>query len=150
MSIYLDASVLVSYLYEETDQPAKSAAAKRLINAIVEHRVEMLVSFYALPELYGYVAANYAEDKINETFRTSLVELFSLPLTVKPFVERTAMEQLRQQFSISDPSDVAHVVAALFYECDTIITFDHHFQQVASLIPVHTPAEFLATLQDAS
>jgi predicted nucleic acid-binding protein len=147
MTAYLDSGILIAYLYEETDNRAKAEQAKRLFDAIADHRLQGIVSFYVLPELYGYVTRNYLAEKVNETFRNSLVELFHAPLIVKPFVDRADAERLRRRFTIADSADIAHVVAALFYGCSELITFDHHFHQVANVIPAYTPDEFLATLK---
>jgi len=55
-----------------------------------------------------------------------------------------------QQFKVDDPDDARHVAAALSKKCDAIITFDHHFQQVANVIPVYSPDEFLARLESSN
>jgi predicted nucleic acid-binding protein len=150
MSVYLDTSVLIPFLYEETEQREKAESVKRLFQVITNRQAQALITFYTLPELYNYVAENYSIDQVNETLRVSLAELFSAPLIVKPFVDRVDVERLRRRFAISDPSDVFHVVAAIHYDCSAIITFDHHFQQVANVIPAYTPDEFLATLGNTS
>ncbi len=150
MTAYLDSGILVAYLYEEIDNRAKAEQAKRLFDAIVARRLRGIVTFYVLPELYGYVLRNYLAEKADETFRNSLVELFRMPLIVKPYVDRADAERLRRRFTLSDSADIPHVVAALFYGCSELITFDHHFKQVANLIPVYTPDEFLATLKPNS
>ena len=149
MTAYLDTNALIAYLYEESDNREKADQAKQLFDAIVARKLSALITFYALPELYAFVVRNYPEDKRNDTFRESLVELFSAPLIVKPFVDRTELERLRRQFTITDSGDVYHVAAALHYDCSALITFDYHFRQVASLIPVYAPEEFLATLENA-
>ncbi len=145
-TIYLDSSVLVAFLYEESDQPERFRQAQQLILAIRDGTIQAIVSFYALPELYGYVARHYPESEINSAFRLSLVELFSVPLIVAPFLDREVLNRLRQQFTIADADDARHIAVALSRKCDSIITFDYHFRQVADLIPVFEPDEFLATL----
>ncbi len=150
MTVYLDSSILVTNLYEEHDIPARVAQTRRLFSAVVAGRVQAMVSFYVLPEMYGYVTRNYPPERVDEVFRNSLVELFSIPIIVKPFVDRIDAERLRRRFTISDSADVSHVVAALFYGCSAIITFDHHFREISHLIPVFTPDEYLATLENAS
>ena len=149
MIVYLDTSILVSTLYEEVANPEQAEAVGRLFSQFHTRRVQGLVTFYTLPELHSYVVRHYSEQVIDETFRLSLVRLFSTPLIIKPFVDRVELEKLRRRFTISDAGDVYHVAAALFFECSGIITFDHHFRQVSNLIPVYTPDEFLATLESA-
>ena len=150
MSVYLDTSVLIPFLFEETGQPIKAESAKRLFHAIADQQTSGLITFYTLPEIYAYVVENYVESQVNETVRVGLVELFRAPLIVKPFVDRVDVEKFRRRFTISDASDVLHVAAAVHYGCSAILTFDHHFAQVANVIPVYTPNEFLATLKTSN
>jgi predicted nucleic acid-binding protein len=150
MSVYLDAGVLISFLYAETDAADKAEASARLFEQIQSQRVLGLVTFYTLPELYSYVALHYTRELVDETFRTSLVELLSYPIILKPFVERSELEKLRRQISIRDSYDIYHVVSALHYKCSAIITFDHHFHQVRDIIPVYTPQQYFNFLAQES
>lgn len=150
MSVYLDTGVLISLLYGETDSPDKAQASARLFEQIRLQRVQALVTFYTLPELYSYAELNHASEQVNEAFRIGLVELLSYPLVLKPFVERSELELLRRRISIRDAYDGYHVAAALAFRCSAIITFDHHFHQVRSLIPVFTPDEYLDALAQES
>ncbi len=146
MNVYLDASVLIAYLYPATADPIQVRQAQNLFVALETARLQATVAFYSFSELYGYVDSNSPIEQRNDIFRSSLVKLFSAPLIVKPFVDRTELAQLRRRFTIGDSTDVPHVVAALAFGCSAIITFDHHFQQVREVIPVFTPDAFLATL----
>lgn len=147
MTIYLDSSVLIAYLYEELDQRERFLHAQRLFQRIQAGEVQAAISFYALPELYSYVVEHYPDDEVNETFRTSMVELFSVPLIVIPFLDRTELNLWRRKFEIRDPTDALHVAAALARGCEGIVAYDEHFQDVADLIPYYTPEAFLATLE---
>ena len=112
-------------------------------------RISALISFYALPELYAYVATQYAAVPFNTTLRLSLVELFSVPFVIAPNLQRTEIEKWRHRITLSDATDVPHVASALANQCDGIITFDHHFRQVSNVIAVYTPDEYLAMLESA-
>jgi predicted nucleic acid-binding protein len=149
-NVYLDSTVLIALLYGQTLEPNRFEQCRRLRTAIQENLIDAVVSFYTLPELYDYVELHQPQPEVNAVFRLGLVELFSLPVRVAPFLDRAELNKLRQQFQITDPDDARHVAAALFKKCDAIITFDHDFQQVAGLIPAYTPAEFLATLPQKS
>ncbi len=144
---YLDSSVLIAYLYEERDQPERFAQSRRLMTAIQEGSVNAIVSFYALPELYSHVEEEFSGDAIAIAFRSSLLRLLSLPIIIKPFLNRGDLNELRAKFTISDAHDARHVASALSSKCDAIITFDYHFRQVSNLIPVYTPEEYLAKLE---
>lgn len=145
-TVYLDSSVLIAFLYEKQDHPEKFEQAQRIVFAIRQARVNGVVSFYALPELYAYVQDRYPADLVSLVFRLSLLELFNIPITIVPFLKRDVLNRLRTRFRITDPDDARHVAAALAMECDALITFDHDFEQVNNVIRVHTPAEFLDTL----
>jgi predicted nucleic acid-binding protein len=145
--IYLDSSVLIAFLYEKQDHPAKFEQVQRLVAVIRQARANGVVSFYALPELYAYVQDRYPADLVSLVFRLSLLELFDIPIIIVPFLKRDVLNHLRTRFRITDPDDARHVAAALASDCDALITFDHDFGQVATVIRVHTPAEFLDTLE---
>jgi predicted nucleic acid-binding protein len=142
--IYLDSSILITYLYEEYDAVERFAQARRMFQAIRAGETEAAISFYALPELYGYVESHFPQEEANTTFRLSLVTLFEIPLTVLPYLKRTERSLWRHRIQLRDSSDEPHAAVALAHGCEAIITYDQHFQDVAELIPAYTPEEFLA------
>jgi predicted nucleic acid-binding protein len=141
---YLDASVLIAYLYGEIHVPERFVPTYQLFTAIEEQRLEAVVTFYALQELHAFIKNRWLPSDVNEAFRAALLELVRLPLIVIPYVERTQLNLWRRRFDIKDSSDVFHVVAALVNDCDALVAFDRHFLSVADLIPAYTPEEFLA------
>jgi predicted nucleic acid-binding protein len=141
---YLDASVLIAYLYGEIHAPERFVPTRQLFTAIEEQRLEAVVTFYALQELHAFVKNRWLPSDVDETFRIALLELVRLPLIVVPYVERTQLNLWRRQFEIKDSSDVFHVVAALVNDCDALVAYDRHFLAVADLIPAYTPEELLA------
>lgn len=145
-TVYLDSTALIALLYGEKFEPERFEQCRRLRAAIQAGLTDAVVSFYALPELYDYVEQHQPANEVNAVFRLSLVEVFSLPIIVMPFLDRADLNQFRQQFKIADSDDARHVAAALHRKCDAIIAFDYHFTQVTNVIPAYTPAEFLATL----
>lgn len=145
--IYLDSSVLVAFLYEATLRPERYAVVLRLVDAVRTGRIQAMISFYALPELYAYLSAQYSAAPFDTALRLSLIELFSIPLTIVSHLPRTEIEKWRHRISMSDSTDVPHVASALANRCNAIITFDDHFRQVSNLIPVYTPEEYLAKLE---
>lgn len=144
MRAYLDASVLIVYLYGEIRAPERFVPTHQLFTAIAEQRLEAVVTFYALQELHAFIKNRWLPSDVNETFRTALLELVRLPLIVIPYVERVQLNLWRRRFDIKDASDVFHVVAALVNDCDALVAYDRHFQGAADLIPAYTPEEFLA------
>lgn len=144
MRAYLDASVLIAYLYGERHAPERFVPTRQLFTAIEEQRLEAVVAFYALQELHAFIKNRWLPSDVNETFRTALLELVRLPLIVVPYVERTQLNLWRRRFDIKDSSDIFHVVAALVNDCDALVAYDRHFLSVADLISAYTPEEFLA------
>ena len=116
----------------------------RMFQAIRAGEIEAAISFYALPELYGYVESHFSQDEANTAFRLSLVTLFEIPLTVLPYLKRTERSLWRHRIRLRDSSDEPHITIALARGCEAIITYDEHFQDAADLIPAYTPEEFLA------
>jgi predicted nucleic acid-binding protein len=142
--IYLDSSVLITYLYEEYDAIERFAQSRRVFQAVRAGEIEAAISFYALPELYGYVESHFPQKEVNTTFRLSLVTLFEIPLTVLPYLKRIERNLWRHRIRLRDSSDEPHVAIALARSCEAIITYDEHFQDVVDFIPAYTPEEFLA------
>lgn len=144
MRAYLDASVLIVYLYGEIHAPERFLPTRQLFAAIEEQRFEAVITFYALQELHAFIKNRWLPADVNETFRTALLEVVRVPLIVVPYVERAQLNLWRRRFDIRDSSDIFHVVAALVNDCDALVAYDRHFQDVADLIPAYTPEEFLA------
>jgi len=48
-----------------------------------------------------------------------------------------------EEVAMQDLSDQPHAILAYLNNCEAIITYDEHFKDIAHLIPVHTPEEFL-------
>ncbi len=149
-TVYLDSSILIEFLYKPRDRPERSQEVNRFMAAISESVIQAAISFYVLPELYVFAKKHQPDSEISQVFRLSMVELFNIPIIIFPYLERDELKRQRQQFTIADSDDARHVAVALSKKCDAIITFDHHFRQVADLISVFTPAEYLATLESAA
>ena len=149
MRVYLDSSVVLVYLYGELSEAERFPATESLFAAIAGQRIEGVVSFYLLPELYGYVAEKWPADDVSEVVRLGLVQLFSLPLLVRPFLERERLNLWQHRLQLLDTSDVGHAGTALETDCDAIVTYDHHFQKLVERISAWTPEECLALLEQA-
>ena len=146
MKAYLDSVTLIEFLYEFAEK-IEIHPSFQLFEAIRRRKLECLVSFYAFPELFGYVQRNYPPDISNTVFRESLVVLFSYPITIVPYLGRAEVNRLRRHFTIADPYDALHAACALFHGCDTIVTYDSHFDAVAEKFIIATPQEILQQLQ---
>ena len=142
MKLYLDTVILIDYLYN-SEETERTQAIGRIFELARQEKVELFVSFYALPELWGYVDRNYPAQIANPVLRESLIVLFSEPITVVPQLNRTDANILHRRFRIRDSYDALHVACALFHHCDAILTYDFHFQSVNSIISVKTPQDIV-------
>ncbi|MCB0211746.1 MAG: type II toxin-antitoxin system VapC family toxin [Anaerolineae bacterium] len=140
MKLYLDTVILIEYLYN-SNETERTQAVSGIFELARQETVELFVSFYTLPELWGYVDRSYPPHVANLVLRESLVVLFSEPITVVPQLNRTDINILRRRFKIRDSYDALHVACALFYNSDAILTYDFHFQSVANTIPVKMPQD---------
>ena len=75
-----------------------------------------------------------------------LLEVLQHRIGVFRFLSREERLIHRRKFTIHDPSDEPHVIAALLSECDAILTYDTHFDDIRDVIPAYTPETLLATL----
>jgi predicted nucleic acid-binding protein len=150
LKVYLDTSVIVPFLYGELTEPARFAQMERLFGAIENGQIVGVLSFYAFHELYEYLAANYPADDISDGFRYGLLELLRFPLIIVSHLDRTESNRLRRRFTIADPYDALHVATAMLHNCDTIVTYDDHFQAVADLITVLSPEQILARIAETA
>lgn len=146
MKIYLDTSVIVIQLFGgfSNEERERWPVVQALFARIDHGELDAVLSFYVLQELHE-ICAELAEDVELETFfREVLLEL--LQHRVGLFRSLTREERLihRRRFTIRDPSDEPHVIAALLSGCDAIVTYDTHFDGVRSFISVHTPEELTA------
>jgi len=143
MKLYLDSVVLIDYLFQTVDSIEREQIGQQFFSAVRQGETECIVSFYSLPELFGYVQRNYPQDIVNAVFKESIIVLFSEPVTVASYLDRTEVNRLRRRFTIADPYDALHVACALSNNCDAIVTYDSHFQAVADAISVFTPSQVL-------
>ncbi len=147
--VYLDASVLIPFLYGALETPDRFASVERLFWEIHQRRVEAVVAFYALQEVHRYIVRHApVGENTDELFRDALRVLLDFPLIVVPYVERTEVNRWRHRVPIKDSTDVFHVAAAMGRDCGAIITYDRHFQDVTNVLPAYTPEEVLVALAE--
>lgn len=56
----------------------------------------------------------------------------------------------QEQFKMNDRTDIPHAISAFVEGCDSMITYDTHFDQISHLINVSTPENFMASIQQDS
>ena len=143
MTLYLDTSVLIVYLFGEVNEPERFRSSRVLFDRIESGEVKAVISFYALQELYSYILRKSPPEDVDEAFRISLLTLFGLPLIVVPYLDRTKLELWRRKLSVSDATDLPHVAVALERNCDTIVAYDESFRGITDALVYHTPEELV-------
>ncbi len=67
------------------------------------------------------------------------IKVFMLPGSEDRIKYRYILKELEKE----DPSDLSHAIIALKNSCDCILTYDHHFDSISSVIEVKTPEKIL-------
>ena len=149
MKVYLDTTVLVVLLFARHEELERYVAVERLFDSILQGKLKAVVSFYAFPELYGYVVDHFPQDIQNTVMRYGFLKLFLYPVEIASFVDRTERRRLARKLNLRDPGDFLHVASSLVNGCKYIVTYDSHFEAVSSMIEPLTPEELLTKLAAA-
>jgi hypothetical protein len=64
-------------------------------------------------------------------------------MEIAPLLTRFEKLTPERKYPMTDASDVPHAIIASLKNCDAIITYDSHFNDIKTVIPVMTPEEFL-------
>jgi predicted nucleic acid-binding protein len=123
--------------------PDRHAHTGALFEAIDAGKVEAIVSLYALQELCSYCYNTFLQTHAPHATRLALHTLLEHPLLIVPLLTRVDRILLGRRFPMSDTSDQVHACTAYREGCAAIITYDHHYQEIASLLSVFTPTELL-------
>jgi predicted nucleic acid-binding protein len=91
-TIYLDSSVWIAFLFEESTEPERFQAARELMLEIKSESVRAVFSFYVLTELYEYVRQNNEQNPSAE-FSAAARQIFALPLQIVSFLNRTDLKK---------------------------------------------------------
>ncbi len=143
MKIYLDSSVVIVFLFGRFREPERYSDVEQMFAHILAGEIEGVLSFYALPEIYAYVAGNFPEDMISRMVRVGLLKLLRYPLVIVPFIDRMEKRRRKRKITMRDPSDIPHVLSALQNGCTHIVAYDTHFLETHKVIEYLTPEKLL-------
>lgn len=141
MKVYLDTTIITLLLFGQKRNPERFEEVRQLFDAIDNGQVAAVISIYALQELCSFCYANFPTEDAPTVTRLAFYELLLTPL-----LSRTDRIVLSRRFPIRDASDQAHAGVAHREGCSYIITYDHHFQDIADLLPSLTAGELLNRL----
>lgn len=152
MKVYLDTAVVSIQVFGAfSEQERKRYPDVRALFAQIDGgNLEATVSFYVLQELYTICAELVEATELEAFTREVLLELLQRRIGLFRLLTREERLIHRSRFTIHDPSDEPHVIAALVSNCNAIVTYDTHFNDVRHIIPVLTPTELMEHLLDSA
>ena len=145
MKIYLDTSVILVYLFGQYKEPERHATVSQLFDEIRVGELFACISLYAFQEIYGFCQEHYQAD-VSNVFRLALLRLLEHPIEITPLLARSEKLIYERRFTISDASDSPHVVAAYINRCDSIVSYDSHFDEVTDFINSLTPETLITQI----
>lgn len=140
MKLYLDTTILAALTYFKDKDPKRYSECNRLIRKCNERESTLVVSFYSIHELFllpfGYEDEETAR-KIGLALIKEILNINRIELTELLSREKRIIHQ--DMFSMSDRTDVPHAISAYIENCDCIVTYDSHFDQISNKIKVFEP-----------
>lgn len=141
--VYLDTSVVNVYLFGKDVEVERYSPTKHLLQLVDSRVVDGVISLYTIQEIYSYCQDNFPANVLRDVTRLSIIKTVQIDLEIAPMLTR--MERLihQRKYQMSDSSDVPHAIIAELRNCDAIITYDSHFDEIKDVFTVMTPEEFL-------
>ncbi len=145
MKIYLDTSVINIYLFGKysENEAIRFPAVDKLFELVNAKRVHAVVSLYSIQELYSFCKKIFSPDDVGHISRTFLSVLFSSKFELAGLLTREERLLHRSKFDRVDLSDQPHAISAFLNKCDSIVTYDRHFQKAKHIISVCDPEEVI-------
>jgi predicted nucleic acid-binding protein len=143
--LYLDTSVLLTYTLTQAVEPRRFKATAALMPRISAGEIQAATSFHALHEVLLFGLVNAPDSPTGAAYGKAALEcILALPVRLLPLVSRLERGLHSRRFqAMRDPADVPHAIAAWVSHCETIVTYDKHFQAIAHVIPCATPEALL-------
>ena len=150
MKAYLDTTIITLLLFGQRHHPAHYAEVEALFVAIDKGQLQAVVSLYALQELCAYCYMYFSAEQAPSVVRLAFHELTGHAVLLVSLLNRSDRLILSRRFPMRDASDQAHAATAYREHCDCIITYDHHYQDIAERFPCLTAREALDRLATSS
>ena len=148
--VYLDASVVNVRLFGQEKEAERYGHVLRLFEAIDEGKVVAIVSIYTLQEICVFCRDRLAVKETEKVAWLALRELFQHELRIVPLLTRMQKMVHSRTFEMRDASDQPHAISAYLHNCDAIVAYDEHFQDVADKILSLQPEELVVELERSS
>ncbi len=142
MRLYLDTTVLAALTYFKDKDVARYSECKKLIKNIKGKSVEFVISFYSIHELF-LLPFDYEDEKTARKIGlTILKEVFDIEnIEITELLSREKRIIYQDSFHMSDRTDIPHAISAHIENCDCIVTYDSHFDQISHKIKVLKPGD---------
>jgi len=142
MKLYLDTTILAALTYFKDKDTARYSECRKLINNTEGKTVTFVISFYSIHELF-LLPFDY-EDKITArkiglALIKEVLDIENIEITELLSREKRIIYQ--DSFHMSDRTDIPHAISAHVENCEGIVTYDSHFEQISHKIGVFTPNE---------
>lgn len=145
LKVYFDTSVLAIYTYFSEIEKSKCEIVNTLLNKCIKDKIEIIVSFYSLHELF-LLAFKYLNKEQSKIGLESVRTIVNMPIKLVPLLPREKRLIYHKKFKMTDRTDMPHAITAFIYECDYIVTYDNHFEEISEHIPVGVPEEIIEKL----
>lgn len=145
MRAYLDTSVINVYLFgvHSSVEAVRYAATRKLFEALNAKKFHAVVSLYSIQEVHTFCKTIFQDDA-GHISRIALESLFGNEIELAGLLTREERLRHRTRFPLHDSSDQPHAISAYLNKCDTIITYDRHFQKIKSTLAVYTPDQIIS------
>ncbi len=142
--IYVETTVLIIYTLARHSEVGRYTHVAKLFQRIDTEEVEAVTSFYALHEMFLFALRNAPDPATGaQAGKEALLEILKTKIRLTPLPTREERILHSHTFSaLSDASDVSHAISAFLAGCDTIVSYDQHFDEIASILPRRLPEEF--------
>lgn len=144
--VYLETTVVAIWLFGALREPARYQAVARLFRLIDQGKIQGVVSFYTLQEIYAFCEDNFPAAEAKTVAKLALVKLLGTEVELVPLLDRRVRLREGRRFVLPDSTDQPHAIACWVHGCEAIVTYDEHFQAVQNLIAVMSPEELLQRL----
>lgn len=141
--VYIDTSVANVYLFGRDVEVDRYSPTEHLFRLLDSRVVDGVISLYAIQEIYTYCQDNFPVDALRDVARLSIIKILQIDLEIAPMLTRLEKLIHQRKYQMTDSSDVPHAIIAELRNCDAIITYDSHFDEIKNVITVMTPEEFL-------
>jgi len=141
--VYLDTSTANVYLFGKDVEVERYAPTGCLFRLLDSRVVDGVISLYTIQEIYSYCQDNFSVDVLRDVTRLSIIKILQIDLEIAPMLTRLERLIHQRKYQMTDSSDVPHAIIAELRNCEAIITYDSHFDEIKDVITVMTPEEFL-------